>query len=216
MDEKSPSESPEIANPVQIEYLPGNLGFIENAELSGLRPMIIEAMRSGNHTAIKALLSQYQEKAEKLVEEHEGDAYDRAQIGLIVATGLLWREAGKPVSYGVELWNARNYANNMHYDDVVAVLDFAYSKVQRFVEASEASAYIGPPTPELIAVCKKELPAELHEELDRLAPLPPDEALEQIAALIYGADSYGSESEEPYDFFQRMGWMEPQTETEGQ
>ena len=190
---------------VPIEKLPAELGFIEDSELQQLRPAVIEALRSGKHTIIKEALSQYQAIAEKLVEQHQGHDFDRAQIGLIVATGLLWREAGKDNSYGAELWNARNYARNMHYDEVLAALDEAYAKVEQAHQESNEGTYKGPLTDEIIAVCKRELPAELHQELDLLYALPPEEVLEQVAALIYGAEDYGGESEEPYDFFERMG-----------
>ncbi|HET7529224.1 MAG TPA: hypothetical protein VFJ84_03290 [Candidatus Saccharimonadales bacterium] len=207
----------EIPNPLIIENLPGDMGFIESASLQSRRPRILEAMRSGDWNLIGRLLKDYRAHAEELIKPLQGDDFHRAKIGLVAAIGLMWREAGAVVSYGNELWNARNYARNMHYDDAEAVLDFAYSKVERFVEESEAAQpYVGPPTPELIALCKTELPVSMHEELDLLLPLPPEEALEQIASLMYGADDYGAESEEPYDFFERMGWISPQTQARGQ
>jgi hypothetical protein len=158
---------------IAIEKLPAELGFVESPELQELRPTVIEALKSGNHTAIKESLSGYQAVAEKLVEQQEGHAYDRAQIGLIVATGLLWREAGKDNSYGAELWNARNYARNMEYNEIVAALDAAYAQVQQAHEESNESTYKGPTTEEIIAICKRELPPQLHEELELLYALPP-------------------------------------------
>lgn len=106
----------------------------------------------------------------------------------------------------------------MKYEEVVAALELAFSEVQQQHEASQQSGYEGPPTEEIISACKRELPPDMHDELDNLSnsDLPPDELLEQIAALIYGADSYGGESEDPYDFFERMGWIEPQANTQGQ
>lgn len=211
--EQEPISSPEV---IPIENLPERLGFIESPELQLLREAVVEAMRSGKHSDIKDQLSNYQQIAEKIVEQLEGHDYDKAQIGLIVATGLLWRTAGQDSSYANELRNARRYAGNMGYVEVAQALDVAFAEVEEAHRASQEAPYTGPTVEEIITGCKKELPPELHEELDLLYDLPAEEVLEQVAAFIYGADDYGAESEEPYDFFERMGWIEPQTDTRGQ
>jgi len=178
--------------------------------MRSMRGIVVEALASGNHTAIKEHLYRYQELGEAVVEQLQGAAYNRAQIGLIVATSLLWRDAGNIVSYGVELKNAHTYAHGMKYADIEHALDVAYQAVEAEHQASRESDYKGPPTEEIIAVCKREFPVELHEELDTLYALEPDEALEQVAALIMG---FGVE-EDPYTFFARMGWIEPTIETQ--
>lgn len=106
--EEEPQTPPREVIP--IDKLPEQLGFITNEELERLSPTVIDAMKSGNHTEIKQTLSQYLAAGERVVEQLEGDAYVRAQIGLIVMTGLLWRQAGKDSSYGNELRNATRYA----------------------------------------------------------------------------------------------------------
>jgi hypothetical protein len=115
----------------------------------------------------------------------------------------MWRAAGKLDSYGAELSNAHQYARNMRFDDVAEALDVAMLAVEDELRESEESEYNGPPTEEIIAVCKRELPVELHLELDILNNLPPDEALEEVASLMVGT---GVE-EDPPAFFARMGWI---------
>ena len=207
---KDGEPSAETQNVIPVEQLPGYLGFVESDEMRSMRVSVVEALASGNHAVIKEQLSRYQELGEAVVEQLQDEAYIRAQIGLIVATSLLWRDAGNPVSYGVELRNALRYAHGMKYADIEPALEAGYQAVEAEHQASKESDYKGPPTEEIIAVCKREFPVELHEELDTLYALPPDEALEEIAALILG---FGIE-EEPYTFFARMGWIEPPIDTQ--
>jgi hypothetical protein len=206
---KNAEPSSEVQTVIPVEQLPAYLGFMESDELRSMRGTVVEAMASGNHTAITEQLSRYQELGEEIVDQLQDEAFTQGQIGLIVATALLWRDAGNPVSYGVELRNALRYAGNKKFTEVEQALDAAYKEVEAEHEASKGSAYIGPPTEEIIAVCKRELPVEVHEELDFLYPLPPDEVLEEVAALMIGMDI----EEHPDRFFGRMGWTEPQAET---
>lgn len=199
---EAPKDSREGEPLILVDQLPEHLGFVETDELSDLNASIMEAMRQSNWTAIKDLKNQYQGLAEEVVGQHEGDAFARAQIGLIVAVGLMWRAAGKLDSYGAELSNAHQYACNMRFDDVAEALEVAMLAVEDELRESEESEYNGPPTEEIIEVCRRELPVELHQELDILHNLPPDEVLEEVASLMIGS---GVE-EDPPTFFARMGW----------
>lgn len=199
-----PREVERLETRSKLIELQESLGFAETKEMRELRKPLIEAMTAGNHTAIKDLLTDYQVKGQAVVEALDGENFAKGQIGLIIATGLLWQKAGRDISYGVELHNAWEYAHNMRFEDAAQILDDAYIQVEGVVKESEESDYVGPPTEEIIAVCKKELPVELHEELDFLYSLPPDEVFDEVASLMAGE---GIE-ETPQEFFARMGWTE--------
>ncbi len=199
-----PREIEAAETAARLAELLATLHFKETNEMREFRSPLVEAMAALNHTAIKELLSQYQTLGKAEVNQLQGEDFARGKIGLIIATALLWREAGQANSYANELYNARLYVANMHFDNVADVLRVAWEEVRGIFKESEESTYKGPPTEEIIAGCKKELPPELHEELDSLYALPPDEVLEEVAALMEGYEM----EETPPDFFSRMGWTE--------
>jgi len=132
MDESIPrsQEDREAQSPVPVEQLPEHLGFVENDELRSVRTFLVEAMTQGNWVLITKLKSQYLELGQAIAKQHEGSDFARAQIGLIVATGLMWRDAGKPDSYGAELYNAHMYAYNIHFDEVAESIQAAMAEVE--------------------------------------------------------------------------------------
>ncbi len=195
----------EVAEGVaRMTELSHQLGFSESAQMHELRAPLIEAMAGGDHTKIKELLNRYQGAGESIVEQLEGEAYTKGQIGLIIATGLLWQAAGHDNSYAGELYNAHQYARNMHFDEEAQAIQAARKTVLEAAEKSLNSEYVGPPTEEIVAVCKREFPPELHEELDYLLTLPPGEVLEEVASLMLGSDL----GWEPLEFFADQGWIE--------
>ncbi len=197
----TPKEVEVAEGAARVTELSQKLGFVETAAMHELRAPLIEAMATGDHTAIKNLLNQYQELGETVIEQLQGKNFARGQIGLIIATGLLWQAAGRDSSYAGELCNAHQYARNMHFDEEAQIISAARKTVEEEAEQSLNSEYVGPPTEEIIAVCKRNLPVEFHEELDHLLPLPPDEVLEEIASLLLGSDL----GWEPLEFFADQG-----------
>ena len=123
------AQLPEISSQTPIEILPHQLGFGETPELKDMRSTVIGAMRAFDRDILSEPLSNYQTLAEKIVEKFKNDRYVKAQIGLIVATGLLWLEAGRINKYADELEDAREYADNMNLGDIVACLDTAHAQI---------------------------------------------------------------------------------------
>jgi hypothetical protein len=191
---------------IPLDHLPDQLGFIEEyPKLGDVRVELVSAMKAEDWNAIKELKDRYQELAEQIINQRQGKEFAKAQIGLMIKFGLMWRDAGKLDSYEAELYNAHQYASNMGFDEAATQLQTAMAELEEIAKAARDEVYMGPPqgapTEEIIAVCKRELPAELYGELDLLLSLPPDEVLDEVAALMIGHGLL----QRPTDFFAKMG-----------
>ena len=201
MGEEQEPSSPETG---QIDNLPDQLGLVRTPEMLELRLSAVAAMKANDYDAIGALLKQYRTALEPQLETMRGDQYAKIQIGLIIDTGLMWKEAEKPESYAAELWNAANYASNRKFDELTQLLNTTMSLVEQQISESAELSQTDLNGEEIIAICKAKFPAEIHEELELIDPsLTIDELLEEIAALMYGYDLG-----EPYLFFQEAGWLD--------
>lgn len=112
---------PEQFNPHAIEKLPEVLGFTETQELSQLRGQLVEAIAADSEE-VRELATQYHLLAEEIVNQRQGEEFTKAQIGLIVAMGLIQREGGRIDDYVKELQDALTYANNMGLEDIAHIL----------------------------------------------------------------------------------------------
>ncbi len=190
----------------QVAELAQKFGFTETSQMRELRAPLIEAMAAYDHTTIKDLLPEYEELGEQVNAQLSHEDFPKGQIGLTITIGLVWREAGRMNSYANQLFNAHQYASYMEYEEA-AIIEAAFNDVRDIFEAadvSKESEYVGPPTEEIVADSKQALPVELHDELDVLLTLPPDEAIDEVAALVEGYDL----GETAADFIARMGWTE--------
>src|ERR1035437_8120914 len=104
-----PGTNREIEAPLTLEALPTQLGFVESPPLMQLREQFLKIATEDPDSA-RELAIRYRLLAEEVVEEHTGAAYGKAQIGLIIAVGLNWRDAGSPNRYLEQLRDAREYA----------------------------------------------------------------------------------------------------------
>lgn len=112
---------PEQFNPHAIERLPQTLGFTETQELSQLRGQLVEAIAVDSEK-IRELATQYHLLAEQVINQHQGENFVKAQIGLIVAMGLIQREGDRIDDYVEQLKDALTYADNMGFKDIVDIL----------------------------------------------------------------------------------------------
>jgi hypothetical protein len=111
--------------PQLIERLPAELGFIESDELIAIRHKAVEAVRTDDWPLIHRLRSQYMQLGEEIVERFEGIEFEKAKIGLTVATSLIMLDGGRQENYAGELQNAHLHALNVGLDDKAAVIEAA-------------------------------------------------------------------------------------------
>lgn len=83
-----------------IDSLPEVLGLVETQELIDLRRQVVEALRAGS--VVTEIVARYHLLAEEVVNQQEGPAFARAQIGLIVQMGLTHRAGGNEEAYRAE------------------------------------------------------------------------------------------------------------------
>lgn len=108
----------------EVDTLPYRLGYEETPELKVTRAEIVAATLAGDDTKRIEALHHYLDGAEGIVDamSDADNERARAQIGLIIAQALIWREAGEPVKRLRALLEAQEYADNMGLDDIVSVL----------------------------------------------------------------------------------------------
>ncbi|HEU5121878.1 MAG TPA: hypothetical protein VFT59_03450 [Candidatus Saccharimonadales bacterium] len=114
-------ETLELAE-TSIEQLPERLGFIESEELVSLRREILKVMATDREAAVKKLIGQYLLIGQRIVEEHQGDEFAKAQIGLSIKVSLIRREAERIGDYLLDLEDALVYASCMGFDDIITAI----------------------------------------------------------------------------------------------
>jgi hypothetical protein len=113
-----------------VNDLPAELGFIESAELLELRDQIKEAIAADDKERIAELIRQYALEGENVVNQKQGEDFPKAQIGLIVAKALIWKEVGRTDDYyPSDINDALMYAEGMGYDEVAKTLREALEKL---------------------------------------------------------------------------------------
>jgi hypothetical protein len=121
MDTENPEKGPEYeAAQSPIEILHHGLGFQESKELQEIRRETVLMLRIAPEHLAKEALSNYLRYGEKVVAQQED--YIRAQIGLILATALIYRDAGKGEHYTEALMDALEYAANMGFDEEADII----------------------------------------------------------------------------------------------
>ena len=106
----------------ELDALPAKLGFIETDELRTIRRRVLEAGVRHDTEGIQEAVQRYRLLGEETVGQLRGSEYTRGQIGLNVAIGLLWRDAGSPEKYAEDTEDALEYADNMGYVEISSVL----------------------------------------------------------------------------------------------
>ena len=109
-------EDPERENPAELggkpealveelDTLPGRLGFIESEVL---HTEVVQAIASGGTIRVQDVWTRYLDSASDQLDTIRDDklVYLGAQIGLIVAMAVIWREAGDEENKFYELLNA--------------------------------------------------------------------------------------------------------------
>jgi hypothetical protein len=125
------SKAGEVVGNNEIDSLPEKLGFLETTELMLLKQTALETYAASETEETIELRSHYQVVGEEVVNQPQGEEYTRAQIGLMVATGLLRRDTGDVDGYINDLDDALMHATNMGYEDVVSTIENAKSQVKK-------------------------------------------------------------------------------------
>lgn len=114
----------------EVDTLPHRLGFAETTELRSTHEQIVKAIRTGNNSERLLALNRYLDNAERLVDAKPDldNERCRAQVGLILAQALIWRDADEPVKFLRNVLSAREYAENMGFEDVLLTLDYELDK----------------------------------------------------------------------------------------
>lgn len=118
------SELPHTPEPeaASIDSLPEALGLLETPELARIRAEYIQALSTGSASA-RELGVQYDALAKAIVSQYQGEAYRRAQVGLILHTGLIYREARRVPQYREELADALYDAQAKGFLDIVPIIE---------------------------------------------------------------------------------------------
>jgi len=110
---------------IPLDALPSRLGFSEPAELGPIKHSLAEAMVSRDNEAVRAIVADYYEAGEWVIEELQDDEYGRAQIGLLVTLALIRRDAGRTEDFIEDLDDILEYATSMGYSEAIQVLEEA-------------------------------------------------------------------------------------------
>lgn len=102
----------------EVDDLPNRLGFLETEELSHIRAQLVEATTSNNEEVVRELATECHQLAAEVVSRLQGDEYPKAQVGLMVAMALIWRDSGRNDDYLNDLQDALDCATNMGYNDI--------------------------------------------------------------------------------------------------
>jgi len=118
-------ESPPAFLDTLRNLLPG-IEFEESAELHEARTVIVEALReTQDSSALGLAWTEYSRIAEQVVDSKtDADSKGRAelQIAAMVHKALLFREAGDVERCADYLSGAEEYAYNMYFDEMAAVI----------------------------------------------------------------------------------------------
>lgn len=106
----------------KIDDLPTRLGFSETPELKQLKEELLEAYASDNAENTRSILTRYHILGEEMVNEKQGPDYMKAQVGLIVAIGLLKRDMGRHDDYIDALEDALVHASNMDLEEIALAI----------------------------------------------------------------------------------------------
>ncbi len=112
--------APQPVERIDYRAIAAELGVVVTPEMQ----VVIDEIKNlevGNEQ-FGELLGRFQILAETEIDKLEQDARAKAQIGLIVATSDVLREAGMEDAASENMADARDYATNMGFEDVAARL----------------------------------------------------------------------------------------------
>jgi hypothetical protein len=123
-DQSAPAteEVDKTSEVIDIDALPEKLGYIETAELSRLKPLLVEVMVSGTRDEVIAAVKQYDALAQQVVDLNQGEAWMRAHLGSDISKALIRRDAGLIQDYLDDLYEAETVALNEGFHDVLDTL----------------------------------------------------------------------------------------------
>lgn len=177
---------PEYSEPFEakkervIDSLPETLGLVETDDMKRLRQLIAEAIAGGATDVLPQVFADYKRAGEALVELQTGESYTLAQVGLIIATGLLRRDAGRFDAAVADLDDALTYAENLGLSD--EVIEALQAEIARLNETE--------PMSQAIADVLRKLGPEYgfdDETCAEIADLPDDEAFETAYGYLVQA-----------------------------
>lgn len=109
-----------------IESLPASLGFTETPEMIEVKQPLVEAIKSGNSEKTTELINAWRDLAEKQADEiKEPQEYTQAQIGLLVAQALIFKESGDTNTYVEHLEDVFSYADNIGQIEITEMTELA-------------------------------------------------------------------------------------------
>lgn len=111
------------------ELLPG-VEFEEPSEMDEARTAVLAALAEASHDPklLREVWIEYSKICEKVADEKtlpDTDPHARAQlqIAMVVHKALIFREVSDIQRYGEELEDAREYAFNEYFDEIVQAID---------------------------------------------------------------------------------------------
>lgn len=102
-------------------------GFRETPELSNLRRQIVDGLLTLREiyplpAHILHLRTNYQIRAEEIIDQLLPEDFAKAQIGLIIAQAKMFQDARWNNRFLAEIQDALTYAENMGFDDIAQTL----------------------------------------------------------------------------------------------
>lgn len=96
--------------------------FLESEEMTARFNALVEAIKTDSEEA-GGLKVEWKHLVDEKASQLSGGEYDRAMIKIIIAQANIWRESGNMDDYYDDLEQAREYADNMDFEDVVKSID---------------------------------------------------------------------------------------------
>lgn len=106
----------------ETEETSGEWNFLKTEEMRTLTSELVEALKDNSESA-KKLAIEWKHRADESASQLSGEQYDHAMIDMIIAQANIWNEAGDMDNYYDDLGQARDYANNMGFNDKVKDID---------------------------------------------------------------------------------------------
>lgn len=122
---KSPEQDRSSFTDTFRELLPG-VEFEESADLHEARMAAQEALLGGDSEPdfLRSVWGEYANVCEQAIDSKaQEDTSARLQIAGLLHKALIFREVGNVERYREELTDAREYAFNMYFDEIVEAID---------------------------------------------------------------------------------------------
>ena len=106
----------------EVEDTAEEISFLESEGMKTLTDQVVEALKNDTENAGE-LAVEWKHRADENASQLSGEEYDYAMIDMMIAQANIWRESGDMDNYYDDLEQAREYANNMGFDDKVKAID---------------------------------------------------------------------------------------------